>query len=160
MIKKLISGGQTGADVSIVRVGQHLNIATGGIVPKGWMTEFGPNRTLKKFGFIEADTADYPSRTIRNIEDSDATLVFATDPESDGTRLTIDHAVATGKPHLLVDPFESSAVKKAKEWLEKTCPAVLNVAGNRESRSPGISQAAEQVLFAALGKVDDRLRPD
>jgi len=114
------------------------------------MTENGPNPRLKAYGFIETDTADYVSRTIRNVEDSDATLIFATDPESDGTRLTIDQATANNKPHLLVDPFDPSAVDAVKHWLSATRPSVLNVAGNRESKSPGISQATERVLLAAL----------
>ena len=92
------------------------------------------------------------SRTIRNVEDSDATLIFATDPQSNGTRLTIDRAKASEKPYLLVDPFDSSAVDEVKTWLTATCSSVLNVAGNRESKSPGISQATKKVLLAALSR--------
>jgi hypothetical protein len=155
MVKKLISGGQTGADISIVRVGRNLNIPIGGIVPKGWVTETGPDLSLEGFGFVQSDTVDYASRTKRNIDDSDATLIFATDPESDGTRLTVDHALAIGKPHLLVDPFEPDAIAAVRNWLDTVRPAILNVAGNRESKSPGISEAAEHLLLATLGQVED-----
>ena len=120
------------------------------------MTESGPDLSLKIYGFIEADTVDYRFRTIRNIEDSDATIIFATVPESDGTRLTIDHAKAIGKPLLLVNPFDPSASKKVKEWIQSANPSTLNVAGNRESVSPGISQATENVLLAALDDDTDR----
>ena len=106
MVKKLISGGQTGADSSIIGVGRRLNMPICGLVPEGWMTEAGPNPSLKAHGFIEADTADYRFCTICNFDDSDAMLVFATDLESDGTRLTIDHARAVGKPCLLVNPLD------------------------------------------------------
>lgn len=150
MIEKLISGGQTGADISIVSVGKRLNLPIGGTVPKGWMTESGPNPALRGLGFTESDRPGYVSRTLKNIEDADATLVFATDPASDGTRLTLEHANAIGKPNLLVDPFAPSAAESVREWLNTTRPAVLNVAGNRESKSPGIARAVKQVLLLVL----------
>ena len=150
MIRKLISGGQTGADISIVAVGARLGIAVGGLVPKGWRTERGPAPELEQSGFAESDSSDYRVRTRLNVEHGDATLIFATNPDSDGTRLTIDHAQRLGRPCLVLDPFEASAVKRARQWLRDTSPEVLNVAGNRESRSPGIARRVEQILLAAL----------
>jgi hypothetical protein len=150
VVTKLISGAQTGADISIVGVGKRLNLPIGGTVPKGWMTEAGPNPALRKLGFTESDSPGYVSRTLQNVEDADATLVFATDPASDGTRLTLQHANARGKPNLLVDPFDPSATEVVKDWLKTVNPVVLNVAGNRESKSPGIAEAAEKVLTCAL----------
>ena len=150
MVKKLISGGQTGADISIVAVARRLGIATGGRVPRGWRTERGPLPELRELGFTETDSEDYQVRTRLNVEHGDATLIFATDPDSDGTRLTIDHARKVGKPFLVIDPFEPAAVEALRQWLQATHPAVLNVAGNRESKAPGIAGQAEQVLYAAL----------
>jgi hypothetical protein len=147
---KLISGGQTGADSSIIAVGKGLGIPIGGLVPRGCRTERGPNPGLRALGFTESDSHDYASRTRENIEHSDATLIFATDPTSDGTQLTIDHAEAIRRPCLVINPFEPAAVEAATQWLHATRPAVLNVAGNRESRSPGIARQAERVLHAAL----------
>jgi hypothetical protein len=147
---KLISGGQTGADSSIIAVGKGLGISIGGYVPRGWRTERGPDPSLGTLGFTESDTDDYASRTRSNIEHADATLIFATDPRSDGTRLTIDHAEAIKRPYLVLNPFEPAAAEAAAEWLQATRPAVLNVAGNRESKSPGIARQAERVLHAAL----------
>lgn len=150
MVRKLISGGQTGADQCILAVGRRLKIPIGGLVPKGWLTEAGPQPLLGQLGFSESDSADYRVRTRRNVENGDATLIFATDPTSDGTRLTIDHARRLGRPWLLVDPFEAAAREQVRAWLAATQPTVLNVAGNRESRSPGIAQQAERVLYAVL----------
>ena len=147
---KLISGGQTGADSSIIAVGKSLRIPIGGHVPRGCHTEQGPNPSLTALGFKESDSHDYASRTRENIEHSDATLIFATDPGSDGTRLTIDHAKQINKPCLVLNPFEPAAAEAATQWLHATRPAVLNVAGNRESKAPGIAEQAERVLHAAL----------
>ena len=150
MIKKLVSGGQTGADMGIVAAGARLGIQIGGLVPKGWKTERGPAPELERFGFTESYSGDYAERTRRNIEQSDATLIFATNPDSDGSRLTIDHAARVGKPYLALDPFEPAAIQAIGQWLDSVRPAVLNVAGNRESRSPGITEQVGKVLCAAL----------
>lgn len=155
MVQRLISGGQTGADQSIVAVGRRLRMPIGGLMPRGWLTEAGAQPQLGRLGFTESVSADYRVRTRQNVEQGDATLVFATESDSDGTRLTLDHARRLGRPCLLVDPFEPTAVEQVRQWLEATQPTVLNVAGNRESRAPGIGRRAEEVLCAAL-----RARPD
>lgn len=147
---KLISGGQTGADISIVKVGEALNLPFGGMVPAGWLTEVGPNPGLEDLGFTESHSADYRVRTRQNVEQSDATLVLASKPNSDGTRLTIDHAARCRKPCKLVDPFAGLAIDVIGQWLNATQPAILNIAGNRESKAPGIQRQTEYVLKAAL----------
>ena len=150
MIRKLISGGQTGADSCIIAVGKRLGIPTGGQVPRGWQTERGPKPGLQQLGFTESESTDYAVRTRQNVEQSDATLIFAVNPDSDGTRLTVDHAKKIGKPCLVVNPFEPGANDSVTPWLCAKKPAVLNVAGNRESKAPGIASQAEKVLYAAL----------
>ena len=150
MLKKLISGGQTGADSCIVAVGRQLGVPIGGEVPKGWLTEQGPDPRLRDLGFSESASADYAVRTRHNVEQADATLVFATAPGSDGTRLTLEHARHTGRPYLLVNPFLPQAEQSVRDWLAVTRPQVLNVAGNRESRSPGIAKQASRVLYGVL----------
>jgi hypothetical protein len=150
MIRKLISGGQTGADSCIIEVGKRLGIPTGGLVPRGWQTEQGPKPALQELGFTESSSTDYAVRTRQNVEQSDATLIFAINLDSDGTRLTVDHAKKTGKPFLVVNPFEPGAADAVTPWLRAKKPAVLNVAGNRESKAPGIARQAEKVLYAVL----------
>ena len=150
MVEKLISGGQTGADSCILRVGVGLGIGTGGLVPKGWLTEQGPKPALRRYGFTESDSSDHGVRTCKNVENSDATLIFAIDPDSDGSGLTVDHAKKTGRALLVVNPFDATAAEAVGAWLQAIEPRVLNVAGNRESVAPGIARQSEQVLYAAL----------
>lgn len=147
---KLISGGQTGADISIVAVARALGLPIGGTVPAGWLTEAGADPGLEALGFIESASADYRVRTCQNVEQGDATLVFAIDPDSDGTRLTIDHAKRHGRSFRVVNPFAATAIADVEQWLSATRPAVLNIAGNRESKAPGIQRQVERVLQAAL----------
>lgn len=149
---KLISGGQSGADISIVEVARALDLPCGGMVPAGWMTEDGPRSDLETLGFTQAGSREYAVRTRQNVEQSDATLVFATDPDSDGTRLTIAHARRCGKPVRLLDPYESGTIEKAEAWLREIRPEILNIAGNRESRAPGIRRQVECILRVALSR--------
>lgn len=155
-VQRLISGGQTGADQSIVVVGQRLGIPIGGLVPRGWRTERGAMPELGRLGFSESDSADYRDRTRRNVEHSDATLVFAVDADSDGSRLTLGHARAIGRPCLCLDPFAPTAAATLRHWLADVRPRVLNVAGNRESRAPGIRRQVERLLCAVLARPPER----
>ena len=154
-IEKLISGGQTGVDSAIIKVNQHLGIAIGGVVPKGWKTEAGPRPDLELWGFVEAESDKYPVRTRLNVEEADATLIFATNDRSPGTEQTVNFAVAARKPHLVVNPFAGDAVAAIEQWLREYEPRVLNVAGNRESVSPGIHAQTVVVLEAVLGRLSE-----
>ena len=46
MVERIISGGRTGADQAGLAVAKRLNIAIGGCMPKGWLTEAGPRPDL------------------------------------------------------------------------------------------------------------------
>ena len=76
MVTKIISGGQTGADMGGLLAGELLHIPTGGTCPdfyvdeNGFNPDFIPRFKLKSGG-------NYRQRTEQNIIDSDLTLVFA-----------------------------------------------------------------------------------
>ncbi|MCK5542927.1 MAG: hypothetical protein KAI40_09555, partial [Desulfobacterales bacterium] len=75
MLKKIISGGQTGADQAALDSAIKFNIEHGGWVPKGRKTEHGV--LSAKYKMDEMKTEDYRARTHQNIIDSDATLIIA-----------------------------------------------------------------------------------
>ena len=84
-------------------------------------------------------------RTKQNVFSSDATLIIATDTASDSTRLTIEYCKALGKPCLVIDPSEE-CLESIREFLDIHQPRVLNIAGNRESKSKGIAQKTAQLI--------------
>src|SRR5271166_4637331 len=97
MLRKIISGGQTGAD----RAGLDFAIETGrehgGNVPRGRKAEDG--RIDERYNLVELSTSSYPARIRRNIEESDGTVIFSLERLlSGGTRLTWVHANKVGKP--------------------------------------------------------------
>ena len=74
MIKKIISGGQTGADQAGLEAAIELGIAHGGWIPKGRKTEDGP--LPAKYKLKEMGTTSYPKRTEQNILDSEGTVIY------------------------------------------------------------------------------------
>src|SRR5262249_19387201 len=77
MLEKVISGGQTGADQGALRSAKKAGIATGGWMPKGFLTEDGPRPEFAEwFGMQEHWSPRYPPRTEMNVADSDVTLWF------------------------------------------------------------------------------------
>ena len=91
MVLKIISGGQTGADIAGLRVGKLFDFETGGLAPRGYETLLGPKLELMKFG-LGPSKGGYRQRTLENIGSSDVTLVFAKNLSSPGTKLTINGA--------------------------------------------------------------------
>jgi hypothetical protein len=138
LIKKIISGGQTGADRAALDFAILNNIACGGWCPKGRISETG--KIPDKYPLIETGSSDYPSRTLKNIMEADATLIFILDNFIDsGTKLTIRLCNFLRKPYLVIDlKTAGESCDKVSEWIETKGIKTLNVAGNRESQSPGI----------------------
>jgi hypothetical protein len=76
MIKKIVSGGQTGADRGALDAALECGIETGGWVPKGRLAEDGviPEKYM---GLKEAPSKEPAVRTTLNVRDSDATLIVS-----------------------------------------------------------------------------------
>jgi hypothetical protein len=150
LVLKIISGGQTGADLGALRAARELGIATGGFAPRGWLTEEGPREELlKSFALRECDEEGYPARTRRNVEMADGTLLIGS-YDKGGTRLTYEIAMELEKPVFHVPLTGETTAEDFREWLARFRIDVLNVAGNRESQSPGIEQFTRQFVISAL----------
>ena len=145
---KIISGGQTGADIGGLIGAKSVGIATGGYAPRGYKTEAGPqSETLQALGLVALPSPNYTHRTKQNVFSSDATLILAADIASDGTRLTIEYCKEFGKPCLVIDPSEE-CLESIRVFLDIHQPRILNIAGNRESKSKGIAQKTAQIIQA------------
>jgi len=147
MVRKIVSGGQTGADQAALDTAIELGISHGGWIPKGRLTEAGP--LPSKYRLIEMPTSSYPERTEQNVIDSDGTLILAHGELTGGSKLTQDLAVKHCRPCLYVDLNDTGTLKAAeiiKSWIEENEIEVLNVAGPRASKDPGIYRATREVL--------------
>jgi hypothetical protein len=128
MIKKVISGGQTGADHIGLEVAREVGIETGGTAPRGFRTESGPDLSLVDFGLVEDDSPYYNGRTLRNILDAEATILFG-DMDSPGSRSTILMCKKNSKPYLC-NPESPELIR----FIQQNNFSVLNIAGNRASK--------------------------
>lgn len=160
LILKIISGGQTGADMGGLLAGKQLEIRTGGCAPKGFLTENGSNYDLSKsFGLHQSDSEKYPPRTAENIGKSDCTIIFSSNTGAErGSILTQNLCLSKKKPHLWVDPTNLGIVEEIREFIaeqarSKSRPIILNVAGNRESKSPGIELKVQEILVEVFNQV-------
>jgi putative molybdenum carrier protein len=150
-LNKIISGGQTGADMGGLLAARELGLDCGGVAPKGWLTENGPQEArLRSFGLIECEEEGYPARTRRNVAEADGTLLVG-QYETGGSGLTYKVAAQLKKPVFLL-PFPNPAdlLDDFRSWLAKHDIRTLNVAGNRESQSPGIGEFTRKFLLRAV----------
>lgn len=140
-----------------------------GWCPKNRQSETG--RIPEIYPLQEVEVDDYNERTRRNVRDANATLIITAGGQREkGTSLTIKHAEESGKPYfhielpqwnnLVANPGRRSSfsfiqglsqedralIDQAKSWLSLGSYNVLNVAGNRESTSPGIQKFTIRIL--------------
>lgn len=145
----IISGGNTGVDQAALHAARSLGLQTGGCAPKGWRTEAGPAPWLADYGLHEHTSEwDYEARTLANVRAADATLIIGR--RSRGSNVTERLCQQEQKPYLWVFASTKASVARVRLWLVRTKPAVLLIAGNRESNAPGIGALAEEFLRGVL----------
>ena len=151
---KIISGGQTGVDRAALDAAIKLQISHGGWCPKGRLAELGET-IPEKYQLKETVSSDFSERTKLNIRDADGTLILVPKMPldvNDGTVLTIQEAKVSSKPYLIVDLSLEQDPADIINWIKDHNIKVLNIAGPRESQSPGIYQQAFKFLAEVLGR--------
>lgn len=149
----IISGGQTGADRAALDFAIEHSLPHAGWCPRGRLAEDG--RIDAKYQLRETETSRYDERTRRNVDQSDATVVFSpTSTPTGGTQLTLDYARRAGKPvlHLAASANKPLAAHAAalRGFIATHQVARLNVAGPRASQAPRIGDFVVSVLLHAL----------
>jgi hypothetical protein len=130
-------------------------IPCGGWCPAGRESESGP--IPGRYPLREVETDDYDERTRRNVRDSDATLVIiAGSALEKGTRITVEWAEKLDRPFFILDLEHGGEpggdrFGELVEWIGSLPGNTLNVAGNRETTSPGIGKACLRLLERLFG---------
>jgi hypothetical protein len=151
MIKKIISGGQTGADRAALDVAIKLGIPHGGWIPKGRITEKGP--LPEKYRLQEMPTDSYSKRTEQNVIDSDGTLIIARGKLTGGTDYTRQMTLKHNKQLLGIDLDQTNLYKAASlaaSWIKMQWIEILNVAGPRASKDQQIYSDVITILEHAI----------
>lgn len=155
-LEKIISGGQTGADLGALDGAIASGVPHGGCIPAGRKTEAG--RLPLSYDMTVLDSERYKDRTERNVIAGDGTLILSHGPLTGGSALTEKIAMRLGKPCLHID-FKHTDMAQAcagvAAWIDKSDIKVLNVAGPRASSDPEIyGMARELILLLLEGPVD------
>ncbi len=144
-IRKIISGGQTGADRAGLDFALAHNIPIGGWCPKGRRAEDGI--VPWRYPLREHPHPAYQPRTIQNILEADFTVVFARSPLSPGSRFTLNQCRRHRKKHLWLSSFpDAETDARCLRIALRGFDGILNVAGSRESKCAGIHQHVLRVL--------------
>lgn len=147
MIKKIISGGQTGADQAALDAAIKLGIPHGGWIPKGRLTENGP--LPEKYDLTEMAVTSYALRTEQNVKDSDGTLIISHGKLTDGSDYTRKMALKHQRPWLHINLNKTPAFKAAnliRSWIKENTIEILNIAGPRESKDHLIYQDVSKLI--------------
>jgi len=118
LLKKIISGAQTGADRAALDVAIINGLPHGGWVPKDRKAEDG--EVPEKYQVIELSSNDYRQRTEMNVKDTDGTLIITHGKLTGGSALTQKYAQKHDKPCLHIDAqevSEASAAVKIYQWI-------------------------------------------
>lgn len=147
-IRKIISGAQTGVDRAALNVAIRLGLPCGGWCPRGRFAEDGV--ISHAYLLKETPHTNYAERTEWNVRDSDGTLIICKGAPTGGTAYTIGMCKKHVKPVMVVDLTTKLTLIPVQEWLRIHRVMTLNVAGPRESTSPGIGEETEHLLDTLL----------
>lgn len=147
-LTRIISGGQSGVDRAALDAARAMAIPCGGWCPRGRRAEDGPIDPA--YPLVETPADDYAQRTEWNVRDADGTLVLTRGDPTQGTAFTIELARRLSRPCLVLDLDRPPDEGSVRAWLRDHHIAVVNVAGPRETKCPGIYRDAFAFLLRAL----------
>jgi hypothetical protein len=123
-------------------------------MPLHFMTENGPDGSLGRlYNAKMLPTDSYRARTFRNVQESDGTIWFG-QTDTPGAKATMEACAVWRKPIFIVEPHRSVLPSDVVQWLRQNPRIeILNIAGNRESKSPGIGERVERFLTVVFKRL-------
>ena len=150
-VKKIVSGGQTGADRAALDFAIEHGIPHGGWCPKGRLSEDGIIE--KRYQLRETSTKNYPQRTEKNVQEAEGTVIFTIAPKlTGGSKKTAQLADKNNKPWLHISRCGGAYSKEDQlvRFIAENSIRTLNIAGSRASKEPQVYDFVKQTLENAL----------
>src|SRR5690349_3289616 len=127
-LRRIVSGGQTGADRAALDWAIARGVPHSGYCPKGRLSEDGviPDR----YALTELGSMSYLARTEKNVRESDGTVIFTLSEKlAGGPKRTAEFAEAHGKPclHIWHTPRLEIAALALRAFVVDHRIQVLNV---------------------------------
>lgn len=158
MTIRIISGGQSGVDRGALEAALAGGIPCGGWCPAGRIAEDGP--IADRYPLEETPCSDYEERTIWNVADAEVTLVLNEGELEGGTLYTVRAAEQLARPVIMVDLTRLDGeegwrreASRIGRRIEREGWRMLNVAGPRESKRPGIGERARRFVALLLEEI-------
>lgn len=151
MLKKIISGGQTGVDRGVLDAALAIGFPCGGWCPPG--REAGDGVIADRYPLTEMPHGGYRQRMIQNILDSDGTLILYFGELEGGTEATLVQCIKKRRPYRLIDASEISECRTAEivaRFIERHGIETLNIAGPSEHKVPKGAGYARAVIGELL----------
>lgn len=139
MLKKIISGGQVGADQAALDAAIKFNFPHGGWIQKGRKTQMGilPD----KYELNEMPVAGFKEKIEQNVIDSDGTVIISHGSLAGGADYSKEIAKKHNRPCIHIDLNETDvfmASPKINSWIIENDVEVLNVTGSKASEDSDI----------------------
>jgi hypothetical protein len=151
MLKKIISGGQVGADQAALDAAIKYNFPHGGWIQKGRKTQMG---TLPdKYNLKEMSVSGFKERIEQNVTGSDGTVIISHGNLSGGADYSQKMAEKHHQPCLIIDLNEtpaSIASSKINTWILENDIKVLNVTGSRASEDSYIYKDTVYIIQGVI----------
>ena len=148
MLKKIISGGQTGVDRAALDTAHELGLESGGWCPAGRHADDGPIDA--RYPLEETHNMDHTVRTGYNVRESDGTIMLHRGALQGGTAYAVEMARRLGKPVMAIDLDAPPDDRALIAWIRENRIETLHIGGQREASSPGIYELARSYLQRIL----------
>lgn len=151
MLKKIISGGQIGADQGALDAAIKYSFPHGGWIQKGRKTQLG---TLPdKYELKEMTVAGFKEKIEQNVIDSDGTVIISHGELSGGADYSRKMAKKHKRPCLHIDLNvipPSLAPPEINTWIIDNDIEVLNVTGSRSSEDSDVHRDTHYIIEGTI----------
>ncbi|MGA8180016.1 MAG: putative molybdenum carrier protein [Desulfobacterales bacterium] len=151
MLKKIISGGQVGADQAALDAAIKCKFPHGGWIQRGKKTQTGI--LPEKYHLIEMTVSGYKERIEQNVIESDGTVIISHGNLSGGADYSRKMAKKHRRPCLHIDLSHTPAAISSSEintWIIENSIEVLNVTGSRASEDGDVYKDTIGIIEGAI----------